>query len=73
MYYFKQCLFKPASGANNSLYNDEAELNLSTNPHIVAAGYKNKPTYLGVGMQPPKKFRQAFVWFVFSIKILDLV
>lgn len=28
--------------------------------------YKNKHTYLGVGMQPPKKFRQAFEQFIFS-------
>lgn len=34
----------------------------------MGACYKNKPTCLGVGMQPLKKFREAFEWFIFSDK-----
>lgn len=35
----------------------------------MGACYKTKPpTYLGVGVQPPNKFRQAFEWFIFNNK-----
>lgn len=34
----------------------------------MVACYKNKQTYLRVGMQPTKKFRQAFEWFIFNDK-----